>query len=99
MAAQARRPDRRGAVRDCRRRATSIHCSRNGGTMSAIMNAPSDLKTTARRRMTIAVVLGAFAAITFAPGEARAQKADGKESSRTPYQAYLAADCLTGSNF
>ena len=66
--------------------------------MSAIMNACSTLRATSRRRMATAVLLGVLAAIAFAPGEARAQKADAK-ATRTPYQAYLAADCLDGSNF
>ena len=72
--------------------------------MSAIINTRSDLKTTSRHRIATAVILGALAVTTpFAPGEVLAQtpqkQAAAKKNSRTPYQAYLAADCLTGSNF
>lgn len=66
--------------------------------MSAIMNACSALRATSRRRIGTAVFFGVLFVITFASGEARAQKADAKPT-RAPYQAYLAADCLDGSNF
>jgi hypothetical protein len=71
--------------------------------MSAIMNARTDL-TTERHRIAAVIILGALAAITlFHPGEALAQtpkaQAAAKAKASTPYQAYLAADCITGSNF
>ena len=70
--------------------------------MSATMNACSP-RVRSRRRIATAVILGIFAAATFASGDARAEApqkpSDAKGSSRTPYQAYLAADCLPGSNF
>jgi len=67
--------------------------------MSAHVNACSTTRASSRRRIAAALILGVLAAATFAPAEARAQKADAKASTRTPHQAYLADGCVPGSNF
>ena len=71
--------------------------------MSANSKLHSVINTTSRHRLAAAVTFGAFVAMLFATGDARAQSAQreaaASATSRTPYQAYLAPDCLPGSNF
>jgi hypothetical protein len=71
--------------------------------MSAISKAPVDITTKSRHRTVTAVTLGALAAMLFVTGDALAQsptrEAAASVTSRTPYQAYLAAGCIDGSNF
>jgi hypothetical protein len=73
--------------------------------MSAASHAPSDINRTSRHPIAAALVLCALAAATpLAAGDAFAQPgreaaAASTATTRTPYQAYLAADCPEGSNF
>jgi hypothetical protein len=65
--------------------------------MSASPRAPLNIDTASRRRVAMIVIFGALAAMLVATVDASAQSKPA--GSRTPYQAYLAADCLEGSNF
>lgn len=65
--------------------------------MSAIPHLPLTIGTTSRRRIAMISILGALGVMLLAPAGASAQSKS--TASRTPYQAYLAADCLEGSNF
>jgi hypothetical protein len=70
--------------------------------MSAILKAHSDITGMSRVRFVVAVFVVALSATTsFAAGDAPALTAEqnAKKATRTPYQAYLAADCLGSSNF
>lgn len=67
--------------------------------MSALSNLHTIIKTKSRHRRGAFLLLGALAAMLFAPSHAFAQKAAGNAPSRTPYQAFLPADCPAGSNF
>jgi hypothetical protein len=83
--------------------------------MSRLQNSHVRPKPESRRRrapgpILLAAAIGAVAAIggtsSAQPVEAAAQaprtsrtELPGIEASRAPYQAYLAADCITGSNF
>ena len=71
--------------------------------MSTNSKLHSAINTTSRHRLAAAVTCGALVAMLFATGDARAQsqqrEAAASTTSRTPYQAYLAADCPAGSNF
>jgi hypothetical protein len=67
------------------------------------VNVSSDGRTPSRPRIAAAAALVAFAVMTFATRDAVAQIQSAPVvapvSSQTPYLVYLAADCLTGSNF
>ena len=55
-----------------------------------------------RHRIAAALMLGTLIATVFTTSDALAQSSHrepGASTSRTPFQAYLAADCPTGSNF
>src|SRR5512144_875781 len=70
--------------------------------MSAISNVPSDIRTISRWPAAAVLTLGVLAAVLFPTGEAFAQSPQreaANATSRTPYQAYLTAQCLTGGNF
>ena len=70
--------------------------------MSAALNAPSDTNMTSRHPVAAALILCALVGATpFAAwGEAQTpREALASTTSRTPYQAYLAANCIEGSNF
>jgi hypothetical protein len=49
------------------------------------------------QRLSRALLPGLLAVMAFAASDAMAQTS--AKATRVPYQAYLAADCLTGSNF
>jgi hypothetical protein len=65
--------------------------------MSAKLHVPPNVDATCRRRVAMTVIFGALMALLFVTVDASAQTRP--SASRTPYQAYLAADCLEGSNF
>ena len=65
--------------------------------MSAISHPSLTIGATSHRRIAITLIFSAFVAMLLATGDASAQSKPA--ASRTPYQAYLAADCLDGSNF
>jgi hypothetical protein len=74
--------------------------------MSSDLNVQSPIASTSRRPLVAALIFSAIAlASTWGAGEAFAQPlreaatAAATAPTRTPYQAYLAADCLDGSNF
>jgi hypothetical protein len=68
--------------------------------MEKLMSANSHVPlTVSRRRVAMTLIFSAFVALLFATGDASAQIKREPATSRTPYQAYLAADCLEGSNF
>jgi hypothetical protein len=70
--------------------------------MSAVLNRPFDFDRTPRYPIAAAFLLFLTTATPFAAAgqsDETARAANAAKSSRAPYQAYLAADCLTGSNF
>ena len=67
--------------------------------MSASPHVPLNIDTASRRRIGITFIFSALVAVVFATGDASAQPRREAGPSRTPYQAYLAADCPEGSNF
>src|SRR5262252_5035561 len=68
-----------------------------GESMSAL-SSTHFVETSPRRRNVTAMIFGALAAaILYVPGAASAQ--GHKQADETPYQAYLDADCPSGSNF
>ena len=64
--------------------------------MSASPHVPLNVHSSSRRRIGITLIFSAIVAVLFATADVSAQS---KSATRTPYQAYLAADCLEGSNF
>jgi hypothetical protein len=66
--------------------------------MSAIPHVLQRIDSTSRRLVTV-FVFGALAAMLFATGASAEPPEREPAPSRTPYQAYLTADCLEGSNF
>lgn len=71
--------------------------------MSSILTRPSDVSPKSRPRSAAAVILVVLAAMPFGTRAAMAQIQTNPGlvvvEPRAPYQAYLAADCLPGSNF
>jgi hypothetical protein len=64
--------------------------------MEGLMSASSHVPLTAsRRRVAMILIFSAVIALLFAAGDASAET----KREPAPYQAYLAADCLEGSNF
>jgi hypothetical protein len=66
--------------------------------MSASPHLPLNIHASSRRRIAVTVIFSALVAMLVASGDVSAQTRR-EPASRTPYQAYLAADCLEGSNF
>jgi hypothetical protein len=68
--------------------------------MSASPYVPLTINSASRSRVVTILFFIALGVLLFATGDASAQtRREPAPTSRTPYQAYLAADCLEGSNF
>jgi hypothetical protein len=72
-------------------------------SVSAISNLPSNITTASHRRPGASMLLCVLAAMLFAASDASAQGAQRESAAsvpaRTPYQAFLLADCPGGGNF